>query len=359
METQRATKIFISYRRADTVESASRLHEALASRFGRRRVFWDFDAIGDGEVFTEVIQEALASSKVFLAVIGRDWLTIKQGDTRRLDDPNDLVRLEIATALKQGIRVIPVLVEGASLPQRDDLPEDIKNLVEHQHRILRPQNWADDAKGLIRIIEQVLKRNYPYSLFFGALAGLISGTIVGVSYYLTNQEDVPPTRIIYSGLFGFYVGAVVSCCINIGLAGAAKLLQRSAVSKIIGATLGGAVGGLVATIPGGIFFLKFDSAAVDSNLAMLAVVGSVIFITLGILLPDIKLGWDKTGLSLIILACVIIFTASVMSLLLEDPGDWPGVLKIGLVCGITAGLEVGLALFAYDYFNQKLEGADS
>lgn len=359
MEVKRAPKIFISYRRDDTVESASRLYEVLTRRFGRHRVFWDFDAVEDGEVFNEVIQGALASSKVLLALIGRDWLTLKKGDQRRLDDANDVVRLEIATALKQGIRVIPVLVEGASLPDRDDLPDEIKNLVKHQQRTLHPQNWVADANGLIKTIERDFKRNYPYSLFFGALAGLIAGTIVGVSYYFTNQVDVPPSRIIYSGLYGLFVGTVVSCCINLGMALAAKLLHRSGVSKIIGSTFGGALGGLTASIPGGIFFLKFTSDPLNPNLAMLAVVGSVIFITLGILLPDLKYGWDKTALSLIILACVIIFTASIMSVFLEDPADWPAVLKVGLVCGITAGLQVGLALVAYDHFNEKLEGADS
>src|SRR6185369_9371840 len=120
---------FVSYRRHETSHLAGRLYDRLAGRFGKDQVFIDVDAIEPGVDFAEEISRAVATCKVLLAVIGPTWLTTtdEQG-RRRLDDPGDIVRLEIEAALARGVRVIPILVEGAVMPGRQDLPESLAGL---------------------------------------------------------------------------------------------------------------------------------------------------------------------------------------------------------------------------------------
>src|SRR5205085_8407252 len=114
--SQPAPKIFISYRRDDSAGHAGRLFDRLNEHFGHERLFMDVDHIEPGEDFVQVIEAAVASSAVLLAIIGRHWLTTGDATARRLDNPNDFIRLEIATALARNIRVIPVLVQDASMP---------------------------------------------------------------------------------------------------------------------------------------------------------------------------------------------------------------------------------------------------
>jgi hypothetical protein len=105
------SRIFISYRREDSGASAGRLHDRLREHFGRDNVFMDIDTIEPGLDFTDVIERTVASCDVLIALIGRQWLTSTDAaGQRRLDNPEDFVRLEIAAALKRNIRVIPALV---------------------------------------------------------------------------------------------------------------------------------------------------------------------------------------------------------------------------------------------------------
>jgi hypothetical protein len=122
-------KIFISYRRDDSSASAGRLYDRLIGRFPSNQIFMDVTNLDPGVDFVKVIEESVGSCDVLIAVIGRHWLISSDEEGRRLDNPEDFVRLEIATALKRGIRVIPVLVEGASMPRPGELPDDLKSLV--------------------------------------------------------------------------------------------------------------------------------------------------------------------------------------------------------------------------------------
>jgi hypothetical protein len=111
-------KVFISYRREDAAYPAGWLYERLADRFGASRVFKDVDSIEPGDDFVAEITSAVESCEALLAVIGNQWLeaTNKDGQ-RRLDDPQDWVRLEIEAALERDVRVVPVLVEDARMPR--------------------------------------------------------------------------------------------------------------------------------------------------------------------------------------------------------------------------------------------------
>jgi hypothetical protein len=112
------SKVFISYRRDDSAGSAGRLHDRLALEFGRDLLFMDVDAIPLGLNFVKVLHEEVAKCNVLLAVIGPNWLSARddQGN-RRLDDPHDFVRVEIAAALQRDIPVIPILLDGAKVPR--------------------------------------------------------------------------------------------------------------------------------------------------------------------------------------------------------------------------------------------------
>ena len=121
-----APRIFLNYRRDDTQACAEHLYASLASRYGIENVFRDEATIKYGEDFPSEIERAVISSDVVLVLIGRKWLTVRGKDgRRRLDAPGDYVRKEIETALSQGLDVIPVLVDGAVIPSRRELPKSI------------------------------------------------------------------------------------------------------------------------------------------------------------------------------------------------------------------------------------------
>jgi len=147
-------KIFISYRRNDSATSAGRIYDRLEGRFGQGQVFMDVDTIKPGLNFVEVVEQAVSVCEGLVAVIGPDWLqTTDTAGARRLDDPADLVRLEIATALERGISVIPVLVQGAQMPRATDLPEDLMELAHRNALEVSDARFRTDIDQLIKSLE--------------------------------------------------------------------------------------------------------------------------------------------------------------------------------------------------------------
>ena len=142
--------VFISYRREDSSGYAGRLFDILSTHFGRENTYMDLDSIMGGDNFETVIEEKISQCDVLLAVIGERWLTSTGGNgSRRLDMAGDFVRLEIAKALERGVRVIPVLVGGATMPHQDDLPNDLRPLSFHQAMDLRDAHFHADAEQLM------------------------------------------------------------------------------------------------------------------------------------------------------------------------------------------------------------------
>ena len=116
-----------------------------------------FEAIEPGTDFVDAIDRALSACKIMLVLIGPRWLVVTDPrKQRRLDNPNDWIRLETSKALKRKIRVIPVLVEGASPPAEEDLPEDLKPLARREAHELSDRRWDYDARQLAAAIERVL-----------------------------------------------------------------------------------------------------------------------------------------------------------------------------------------------------------
>ena len=124
--------IAISYRRDDSSPVTGRLYDRLQAKFGSQNVFMDIDSIRPGADFREQINETICRADAVVAVIGRRWLGEQPDGSRRIDDPNDFVHLEIASALRCNIPVIPVLVDDTPMPLREKLPSDIQGLVFRQ-----------------------------------------------------------------------------------------------------------------------------------------------------------------------------------------------------------------------------------
>lgn len=154
--TQQFSGIFVSYRRDDAAGHAGRLADRLVEHFGRNRIFVDVDAIEPGEDFVTVIENAVGSCEILIAVIGQKWLSATESG--RLDNPNNFVRLEIGTALRRNIRVVPVLVQRATMPKPEDLPEDLVKLTRRNAIELTDLRWQTDVDQLIGVLEKVLSK---------------------------------------------------------------------------------------------------------------------------------------------------------------------------------------------------------
>jgi hypothetical protein len=150
-----ANKIFVSYRREDSAGNALGISQYLEREFGRKNVFIDID-LRAGARFPIVLEQRLRECGVVLVLIGPHWLEARDADgNRRLDNSDDWVRLEISSALKREITVIPVLVGGATLPPKAALPADISGLLDHQAVSVSNTGFRSDMAGLVRDIRPV------------------------------------------------------------------------------------------------------------------------------------------------------------------------------------------------------------
>jgi len=200
--------IFISYRRDDTEGHAGRLFDDLVKHFGPDSVFMDVAGIEPGVDFRPVIEQHVASCGVLLALIGKNWIDARDpSGRRRLDDPSDFVRLETAAALKRNITVVPVLVQGATLPKPDQLPEGVKELAYRNAVELTHTRWDSDLNVLVKALSRhvaprspapapptarrILK---PATLLPVVIALLLALTGVG-AYVLHNREN-PASSVI-------------------------------------------------------------------------------------------------------------------------------------------------------------------
>ena len=171
-----ADGVFISYRRSDAGPYARLLKVQLSQHLADAPVFMDLDSIEVGTDFAEAIEAGVQSCRVLVALIGARWLSVRdeQGH-RRLDNPDDFVRFEIRTALKRRVRLIPVLVDGATMPQRQDLPDDLAKLARLNALQMSYERYEYDESRLIAIIGRVLAAG-PAGMA-EAPAGLSSGTV--------------------------------------------------------------------------------------------------------------------------------------------------------------------------------------
>ena len=153
-------RIFLNYRREDSSGHAGRLYDSLrhgdGPRFGKEQIFMDIDTLAPGANFRRVIEEAVGSCDVFVAIIGRQWLKVVDSNgRRRLDNARDFVRLEIEAAIARDIPVVPALVQGAEMPREEELPEEFQALLDRNAVELSDARWAYDVGRLTAWLKTV------------------------------------------------------------------------------------------------------------------------------------------------------------------------------------------------------------
>jgi len=146
--------LFLSYRREDSAP-AGRVYDRLADYFGEEQIFFDVEGITPGEDFDEVIEGAAGSCKVMIAIIGRQWLGVREEGNRRIDSPSDFVHREIVIALDKGIRVIPVLVDGAAVLEEAQLPPPLRSLAKLHATRIDHTTFKTDIRRLIQELERI------------------------------------------------------------------------------------------------------------------------------------------------------------------------------------------------------------
>jgi hypothetical protein len=150
-------EIFISYRRSDAAGHARALHRALREFFDTERIFFDRESIESGDDFPDRISDSVRECRVLLALVGPDWLSASANGKRRLDDPGDFVRQEIALALREGKKVIPVLFDDTPLPGRDKLPDLLSEFAGTDFLGLTGKTFEYEAQlqELVRLLAKV------------------------------------------------------------------------------------------------------------------------------------------------------------------------------------------------------------
>jgi hypothetical protein len=152
-------RIFLNYRREDTRGYAGRLYDRLSHRFGEDQILRDVDAIPPGIDYVEQIDQLVRQCDLMLVLIGETWLSVQgAGGRRRLHEPGDLVSLEIAAGLERGIPVIPVLIQGARMPDEEELPDRIRALARRNALEMSDSHWNHDYQRLTWAIEELTGR---------------------------------------------------------------------------------------------------------------------------------------------------------------------------------------------------------
>jgi TIR domain/Ankyrin repeats (3 copies) len=150
-----SSKVFISYRREDSAAYAGRIQDWLKREFGHEFIFIDVDGIPLGIDFVKHLRREVSSCGALLAVIGPHWLDVRdENGARRLDSPTDFVRIEIATALRRTIPVVPILLDGTRVPKADQLPKDLKELAVRNGLDVRHTTFPTDMDKLIRWLKE-------------------------------------------------------------------------------------------------------------------------------------------------------------------------------------------------------------
>ena len=190
------TRIYVSYRRADTTAYAGRLFENLSHHFGSGFVFMDVQGgIARGQDFSQAIDTALNTCEVALVIVGKHWATSAGPDGKlRLDDPNDWVRVETAAVLRRNILVIPVLVNGARLPEAVGLPEELRPLCRRHVCELSDSRWSFDVGELIKDIEKTVRPPRRFKMpslrgntrYWPVAMGIALAMLFGIGFFISN-----------------------------------------------------------------------------------------------------------------------------------------------------------------------------
>ncbi|HEX9939505.1 MAG TPA: toll/interleukin-1 receptor domain-containing protein [Longimicrobium sp.] len=231
--------VFISYRKSDSAGFTGRLFDHLSRHFGPEQVFMDVDDIARGADYPQVIEGAVGQASAMVVVIGRQWLACTDArGNRRLDDPADWVRNEVAAGLRREILVLPVLVDGAAMPAAGELPPDIARLAFKQAGEISNSRWEYDLGEVTRSLERVVTpaagtTPNPLSKRLGtALVGtaLVGTAVMGLLYAFGAEPNPPPGAVAAPPAAGAAAPA------SAGSAAPPSATGQAAVPRIYGLT---------------------------------------------------------------------------------------------------------------------------
>jgi TIR domain len=195
--------VFLSYRRDDTGGEAGRLADALQSKLGRRSLFRDVVSISPGEHFDVAVEGQLAAARIVLTLIGPAWLELL--GRRSTEATTDYHRLEVATALREGKRVIPILLRGAALPAPTALPEDLLPLAKCQAMTMRDEAWRTDVERLLDALGRPYRWDRLVLRVVAAVAAITLGLWKVASQAFREQSsDYAFWRVLFLTLVGLY-----------------------------------------------------------------------------------------------------------------------------------------------------------
>jgi hypothetical protein len=153
--------VFICYRREESAFAGRAIYDRVAQKVGRENVFLDVDNIDPGVDWFDALNERVAACDALIAVIGRNLVAADKDNRRRIDDADDFVRIEIEAALMRGVRVIPVLVDGAVMPKTGDLPESLRGFARRQNIEISHTRFEADVERLTRALTSILESLHP------------------------------------------------------------------------------------------------------------------------------------------------------------------------------------------------------
>jgi TIR domain len=289
-------KVFLSYRHEEASAHAGWLHDEMEAEFGEDHVFIDAD-IEVSENFVQRITEVLAKCEVMVVMMGPRWATVEGGEGRpRLFESRDFVRFEVERALQRpDVKVVPVLVAGARMPDPQQLPESIRelpdlNAIELSDDLRRRR---DDVRHLMTTLrghghppppppEPSFIRPLLEGLVVAAAAGLAGG-LLGSSINRSGDDDV--TKILQSVTQRAVTWAVVGAAIAVWVT-VLRGESRGAVGRgLFGLILGALAGALGGAIFGAAVYLPDDVVAFETKqqiqIGALAATGGVIGALLG------------------------------------------------------------------------------
>ncbi len=309
-----APKIFISYRRQETAAYAGRLYDVVATQYGQHNVFMDLD-LEPGIDFVDRITRAVGSCHVLLVIMGPSWSQVQdEGGNLRIADREDYVRLEVESALRRAeVTVIPVLVGGARIPDREELPQELQALTRRNALEVSDARWGYDVGRLTTALDQILAgagilklprsgeapppalptwRLVLEAAIVGAVAALLASLLGDAIYPVPDNSD-EAGRIVRAIVVRSETWAVAGAALAVWLTirmGGARLVRRGVRGLVIGA-IGGAVGGAILAVPVNLSALNLGETASDwLDVAGLAVTGGFIGVLLGSLWRPPRVG---------------------------------------------------------------------
>ena len=196
--------IFISYRRDDSSGIAGRLYDYLSQHVPRDQLFIDVDDIPPGRDFADALAQRVSNCDVALIIIGPRWVNaVDENGDRRLDNPNDFVRLELEATLTREINVIPVLVDGATMPSADELPDSLAPLARRQAMEIVHTRFSSDAKRVVDALQRMrpAKKGLARVVFLLLMTLALAGALLFLSRGFFSSLSELPDKLPSTGGF--------------------------------------------------------------------------------------------------------------------------------------------------------------